>query len=76
MKKLTGTLRQATDATGLSTRKLYDLIASGDLATITVGRRRLIVWESLEKLLSGKAGAYSPVASVRQRGLSHPASCE
>jgi excisionase family DNA binding protein len=51
MKRLSGTLKQATEASGLSTRKLYDLIASGNLESTTVGRRRLIIWESLEKLL-------------------------
>jgi excisionase family DNA binding protein len=52
MKKLSVTMKGASDATGLSVRKLYELIAEGKLKSKTVGRRRLILWESLEQLLS------------------------
>jgi excisionase family DNA binding protein len=51
MKKLSVTLKQATEATGLSVRKLYNLIAEGRLKSVAVGRRRLILWDSLEELL-------------------------
>lgn len=54
MKKLSVTMAQASEATGLSVRKLYGLIAEGKLKSTTVGRRRLILWDSLEAMLLGK----------------------
>lgn len=56
MTKITMTLKQAAEASGLSIRKLYDLIGERRLQSVTVGRRRLIVVKSLEELLLGKAG--------------------
>jgi hypothetical protein len=67
MKKLTGTIRQAMEASGLSPRKIYDHLARGDFSSITDGRRRLIVWESFERFLLGKATGYAPVAAIRRR---------
>ncbi len=46
------TLKQASEASGLSIRKLYDLIAEGKLKSVTVGRRRLILYRSLEELIA------------------------
>lgn len=54
IKKLSVTIKQANDLTGLSVRKIYNLISEGKLQSITVGRRRLILFESLEKLLTAK----------------------
>jgi len=52
MQKITVTLKQANEVSGLSNRKLYDLIAQQKLKSITVGRRRLILYKSLEELLT------------------------
>jgi excisionase family DNA binding protein len=49
--KLTCTINEACDATGLGRTKLYELIGDGQLATTTVGRRRLVVVRSLLSLL-------------------------
>jgi excisionase family DNA binding protein len=54
MKKLSVTIKQTNELTGLSIRKIYDLICEGKLKSVTVGRRRLILYESLEKLLAAK----------------------
>jgi excisionase family DNA binding protein len=54
MQKISLTLKQATEISGLSIRKLYDLIAKDKLKSVTVGRRRLVLYESLEELLLGK----------------------
>jgi excisionase family DNA binding protein len=54
--RLSMTMQQAHEATGLSVRKLYGLIAERKLKSVTVGRRRLIIARSLEELLLGKAG--------------------
>ena len=51
--KMAGTLRQASQASGLSRRKLYGLIAEGRLRSIKIGKRRLVVWRSLQELLIG-----------------------
>ena len=52
--KISMTMRQASETTGLSVRKLYDLIGEGKLLSVTVGRRRLVIAKSLEELLLGK----------------------
>ncbi|MGY3448400.1 excisionase family DNA-binding protein [Bradyrhizobium sp. USDA 4353] len=49
--KLTCTINEACEATGLGRTKLYELIGEGRLATTTVGRRRLVVVRSLLSLL-------------------------
>jgi excisionase family DNA binding protein len=50
--KLSVTLRQASEISGLSIRKLYDLIAQGKLKSVSVGRRRLVLYKSLEELIA------------------------
>jgi excisionase family DNA binding protein len=49
--KLTCTINEACEMTGLGRTKLYELIGDGQLATTTVGRRRLVVVRSLLSLL-------------------------
>src|SRR5690242_9935203 len=49
--KLTCTINEACEMTGLGRTKLYELIGGGHLATTTVGRRRLVVVRSLLSLL-------------------------
>ena len=49
--KLTCTINEACEMTGLGRTKLYELIGEGHLATTTVGRRRLVVVRSLVSLL-------------------------
>jgi excisionase family DNA binding protein len=51
VQRLTCTIPEACEATGLGRTKLYDLIGEGLLDTVTVGRRRLVVVRSLLKLL-------------------------
>ena len=50
-KRLTCTINEACEMTGLGRTKLYELIGDGHLATTTVGRRRLVVVRSLLSLL-------------------------
>lgn len=49
--RLTCTIAQACEATGLGRTKIYELIGSGRVTTTTVGRRRLIVMQSLLALV-------------------------
>ena len=49
--KLTCTINEACEVTGLGRTKLYELIGDGHLATTTIGRRRLVVVRSLLSLL-------------------------
>ena len=53
--KLTCTINEACEVTGLGRTKLYELIGDGHLATTTVGRRRLVVVRSLLSLLESNA---------------------
>jgi len=48
--KLTCTINEACEVTGLGRTKLYELIGDGHLATTTVGRRRLVMVRSLLSL--------------------------
>jgi excisionase family DNA binding protein len=49
--RLSCTITEACEVTGLGRTKLYELIGSGCLATTTVGRRRLVLVRSLRTLL-------------------------
>ncbi|MGJ5197158.1 excisionase family DNA-binding protein [Bradyrhizobium sp. HKCCYLRH1030] len=49
--RLTCTIHEASEVTGLGRTKLYELIGAGQLTTITVGRRRLVLVSSLHALL-------------------------
>jgi len=51
VQKLTCTINEACEMTGLGRTKLYELIGDGHLTTTTVGRRRLVVVRSLLSLL-------------------------
>lgn len=46
----------ATRLTGIGKTKLFELIADGTLETTSIGRRRLILYRSLERLIEGPAG--------------------
>ena len=51
VQRLTWTINEAREVTGLGRTKLYELIDSGHLTTTTVGRRRLVLVSSLQALL-------------------------
>ena len=54
-KPLTVTVAMARELSGLGNTTIWALIKSGKLESICVGRRRLIVYASLEKLLFPRA---------------------
>lgn len=49
--RLTCTVNEACAATSLGRTKMYELIGDGSIATIVIGRRRLIYVDSLRVLL-------------------------
>jgi len=49
--RLTCTIGDACEVTGLGRTKLYELIGTGRIVTTTIGRRRLVVVRSLLALL-------------------------
>ena len=49
--RLTCTIDEACEVTGLGRRKPYELIGAGRIVTTTIGRRRLVVVRSLLALL-------------------------
>jgi excisionase family DNA binding protein len=49
--RLSCTIDEACEATGLGRTKLYELIGDGRLATTTIGRRRLVIVRGLLSLL-------------------------
>lgn len=49
--KLTATVREACEMSGLGKTKLYELMSQGKLETTTIGRRRLVKVDSLKSLL-------------------------
>jgi excisionase family DNA binding protein len=53
--RLSCTIDEACEVTGLGRTKLYELIGDGHLATATVGRRRLVLVRSLLSLLRIRA---------------------
>jgi excisionase family DNA binding protein len=55
--RITCTINEACEVTGLGRTKLYELIGDGHLKTTTVGRRRLVVVRSLLSLLESNSSA-------------------
>ena len=49
--RLTCTVSEACEVTGLGRTKIYELIGHGRVATTTIGRRRLIIVQSLLALV-------------------------
>jgi excisionase family DNA binding protein len=49
--KITATVREACEMSGLGKTKLYQLIGEQKISTTTVGRRRLVKVDSLRALL-------------------------
>ena len=49
--RITVTIPHALKAVGLGRTKLYELINNGEVETVRVGRRRLVVVKSLLELL-------------------------
>jgi excisionase family DNA binding protein len=48
---ITVTVPHARELSGLGNTKIWELISSGELQAVRVGRRRLVLYASLEKLL-------------------------
>lgn len=53
--------------TGIGRTKLFALIADGTLETTTIGRRRLILYRSLQQLIEGNP-PHSPPAGAKRLG--------
>jgi excisionase family DNA binding protein len=51
MEPVTVTVDGAKRALGLGTTKIYELISSGELETVTIGRRRLVRVSSIRALV-------------------------
>ncbi len=49
--KMTATVREACEMTGLGKTKIYELMAQGALQSQTVGRRRLVKVDSLRAIV-------------------------
>lgn len=49
-KPITVTVANAIALSGIQRTKLYELINQGKIKTITIGRRRLVIYSSLEEL--------------------------
>jgi excisionase family DNA binding protein len=51
------TVRTARELTGLGTTKIYELLATKQLRSTKIGRRRLIEYSSIENLINTGAEA-------------------
>lgn len=54
---LTVRISTAVRITGLSRSRIYELIQSGDLATVKVGRATLVQYSSLKALTASRDGS-------------------
>ena len=55
IKPLAVPVKVACHVLGVGNTTLYDLIKKGRVTTTTIGRRRLVIYSSLEALLQGEA---------------------
>jgi excisionase family DNA binding protein len=65
---ITATVNQFAALSGLGRTSIYELIKSGDIQSVTIGRRRLIVLESYRALLRSRLPApvcHEPARSDR-----------
>jgi excisionase family DNA binding protein len=53
VRKLLYAVNEAATATGIGRSKLYELMASGAIESVKVGKRRLIPAEALETFVAG-----------------------
>lgn len=54
LKPLSVTVDNALKISGLGRTKFYALVRDGTIKTVTVGRRRLVVYASLEDLVNAE----------------------
>ena len=57
-------LSRVAQLTGLSERFLAKLIARGDVPSIKIGRRRLVLAKELKAFLDRRAGNQSPTENI------------
>jgi excisionase family DNA binding protein len=50
-KPVSATVNDTCRVTGLGRTKVYELIRAGKLKTVTIGRRRLVLYSSIEELI-------------------------
>ena len=50
------TVQEARTASGLKPRNLYELINAGAIETKKIGKRRLVLVRSLQRLIEGEPG--------------------
>ena len=55
LKPLALTITDTCRVSGLGRTTIYDLLANGSLQTVTIGRRRLVMFASLEAMFQPKA---------------------
>jgi excisionase family DNA binding protein len=58
-KPLTVSVKTACKLVGVGNTTMWELIKEGRVKTVRIGRRRLIIYASLEMLLVSEAGAAS-----------------
>jgi excisionase family DNA binding protein len=54
-KPVSTTIDDTCHITGLGRTKIYELIGDGKLKTVAIGRRRLVLYSSIEELIHGVA---------------------
>jgi len=57
LRPITVTVQQARRLLGLGNTSVWKLIGDGRLRTVRIGKRRLILYESLEELIASAADA-------------------
>jgi excisionase family DNA binding protein len=60
MTKLAYRLPEAIEISGIGRTKLYELIANGEIQAVHVGRRTLVLGDSLRSFLEGLATVARP----------------
>ena len=54
-KPITVTIQTARRITGLGNTTIYELIKQRKLKTVAIGRRRLVIYSSIEELMGSQA---------------------
>lgn len=69
IKPISVDIEDAVRATGTTRNHIYEAIRTGQLKTALVGKRRLVLYESLEQYINDHKAGIDPAESTRKKSL-------
>jgi predicted DNA-binding transcriptional regulator AlpA len=67
---ITATIPEFRRLSGISRSRIYELLDAGELESVHIGARRLVIVDSYRQLIERQRGRQAPTAPVPSRGKS------